>query len=404
VQAFTVSNHHPPGRGGDPQQRVDAAAEERAAYVHIPFCRRRCPYCDFAVVDVSQTEHDFGRYVRAVAAEIRMEPEWGPLHAVNLGGGTPSALAPGQLGSLLYHLDDRFGRVDGAEVSIEANPEDWDLDYADAVAELGFNRVSLGVQSFDADVLAFLGRNHTPEHSAAAVVFGRRAGIASINIDLIFGSPMESFDSWRATVDKALELEPDHVSTYALTVERGTALSRAVQNGAPAPDDDDQADKYEHFESVAAKAGLVRYEVSNWARPGHECRYNQTTWAYGEYLAFGTGAHRFRDGVRSRNVRRLDRYLESVEVGEPPTAGSERLDPWQRDCERVYVGLRRAVGVRAGPAGQRFVASPAGRRMLGAGVIRVAGERILVNNPLLTDAVARELLSIPRPPGDGSGF
>lgn len=382
---------------------VDAAADERAAYIHVPFCRRRCPYCDFAVVDMSRAGHDFDRYVRAVQAEIGMEPEWDPLHAVNLGGGTPSALAPGQLGSLVRCLDDRFGRASGAEVSIEANPEDWTHGYAEAIVALGFNRVSLGVQSFDAGVLAFLGRNHTPEQAAAAVVAGRRAGIASINIDLIFGSPVESLESWRTTVGRALELEPDHVSAYALTVERGTALARAIRDGTAPPDDDDQADKYEYFARVAATAGLVRYEISNWARPGHACRYNQMTWAHGEYLAFGTGAHGFRDGVRFRNVRRLDRYLESVESGRQPRAGAEKLDVWQRERERVFVGLRRAGGVRAGEAGRSFVASPAGRRMLAAGVIRVTGDRLVVTNPLLSDAVARELLALPPPPGDGSG-
>jgi putative oxygen-independent coproporphyrinogen III oxidase len=379
---------------------VDAAAGERAAYVHIPFCNRRCPYCDFAVVDMSRSAHDFDRYVRAVQAEIRREPAWEPLHAVNLGGGTPSALGPGQIGDLVSALRNRFGLVSGAEVSIEANPEDWSPDYAIALHEVGINRVSLGVQSFDDRVLEYLGRRHSAEQAAAAVAAGRRAGIGSINVDLIFGAPVESLASWRSTVVRTLELAPDHVSAYALTVEPGTELSRAVGAGADAPDDDDQADKYEYFTDAAAVAGLVHYEVSNWARPGHGCRYNQTTWAHGEYVAFGTGAHGFRDGVRSRNVRRLDRYLEAIEAGVKPVAGTESLTGWELDRERVFVGLRRAVGVRAGQAGSELLASPGGRRLLEAGVIRGDGDRLVVTNPLLTDAVARELLAL-TPPGDG---
>jgi len=373
---------------------ADAAADERAAYIHIPFCRRRCPYCDFAVVDLSSGARDIDRYVDAVIAEIQMEPGWGNLHAINLGGGTPSALAPEQVTRLIDALKDRFGVVDGAEISIEANPEDWTVEYAIALAGTGVNRVSLGVQSFDQKALDFLGRRHTPGEASAAVVSAREAGIRSVNLDLIFGSPAESLDSWRSTVARALELAPDHVSAYALTVELGTALSRAVQAGAPAPDGDDQADKYEAFADAAANTGLEHYEISNWARAGHRCRYNSTTWAYGEYLAFGTGAHGFRSGVRTRNVRRLDRYLEAIVAGNKPVAGTEVLDGWERDRERVFVGLRRTGGVRAGDVGLAFLSSEPGKRLIDAGILARSGDRLVVTNPLLSDAVARELLAL----------
>jgi oxygen-independent coproporphyrinogen-3 oxidase len=332
--------------------------------------------------------------VNAVIAEIQMEPGWGNLHAINLGGGTPSALAPEQVARLIDALEDRFGVVDGAEISIEANPEDWTVEYAAALARRGVNRVSLGVQSFDQEVLDFLGRRHTPGEASAAVVSSRRAGIRSVNLDLIFGSPAESLDSWRSTVARALELAPDHVSAYALTVEMGTALSRAVQAGGQAPDGDDQADKYEAFADAAANAGLDRYEISNWARTGHRCRYNSTTWAYGEYLAFGTGAHGFRSGVRTRNVRRLDRYLEAIDAGNKPVAGTEVLDGWERDRERVFVGLRRTGGVRAGDVGAAFLSSEPGERLMDAGILARSGDRLVVTNPLLSDAVARELLAL----------
>lgn len=373
---------------------ADAAADERAAYIHIPFCRRRCPYCDFAVVDLSRGAGDIDRYVNAVIAEIQMEPAWGNLHAINLGGGTPSALAPQQVARLIDAVKDRFGVVDGAEISIEANPEDWTVEYAAALAGKGVNRVSLGVQSFDQKVLDFLGRRHTPGEASAAVVSAREAGIRSVNLDLIFGSPAESIESWRSTVARALELAPDHVSAYALTVEMGTALSRAVQAGAPAPDGDDQADKYEAFADAAANTGLERYEISNWARAGHRCRYNSTTWAHGDYLAFGTGAHSFRSGVRARNVRRLDRYLEAIDAGNKPVAGTEVLDGWERDRERVFVGLRRTGGVRAGDVGAAFLSSAPGKRLIDAGILARSGDRLVVTNPLLSDAVARELLAL----------
>lgn len=372
---------------------LDAAAFRRAAYIHIPFCRRRCPYCDFAVVEMRDAAGNIDRYVAALLAEVEMEPDWGPLSALNFGGGTPSALGAGQLAELIDAVRSRFGLVGDAEISMEANPEDWTDEYAASIRAVGIDRVSLGVQSFDRAVLEFLGRDHRPSAGEDAVVAARRAGIGSVNIDLILGTPGETLESWRSTVARTLDLEPDHVSAYALTVELGTALSRAVQAGGPAPDDDDQADKYEYFSSQAAQAGLDHYEVSNWARSGHACRYNLTTWAHGEYAAFGTGAHGYRDGIRSRNVRRLDRYLEMVESGTRPRAGTEQLSGWRRERERLYVGLRRTAGVLAGDLGRRFLESRSGEHLAAAGVIEMSNDRLVVTKPLLTDAVARELLA-----------
>ncbi len=375
---------------------VDAAANERAAYVHIPFCHRRCPYCDFAVVDLTEEQTSFERYVAALEAEISLEPEWRPLHAVNIGGGTPSVMRPELVGRILRALDDSFGLVPGAEVSIEANPEDWTGAHAAALRQLGINRVSLGVQSFDPSVLSSLGRVHDPATAVAAVRNAQRVGFEVISLDLIFGTPGESLEAWQASVATALELETNHLSAYALTVELGTALSRAVRDGAPGPDDDDLADKYEHL-LAAVNGGLQHYEVSNWAEPGRECRYNLTTWAQGEYLGFGLGAHGHRNGVRSRNVRRLDVYLERLEQGVLPAAGKETPGEWDREKERVYLGLRRRAGVAAGAAGAALLGSPAGQRLISAGVLELVGERLVVARPLLTDAVAREVLALEPP-------
>jgi oxygen-independent coproporphyrinogen-3 oxidase len=372
----------------DSPDLADAAAGWRGAYVHIPFCHRVCPYCDFAVV--AGREEQFGRYTEAVVAEIGMaEPFAGPLDAVAFGGGTPSRLPARSVGRILEALAGRFGLAGGAEVSLEANPEDWTPARAAALAACGFNRVSLGAQSFDPVVLADLGRVHTPEGVRRAVAAARGAGFENVNLDLIFGSPAETDASWERTLTAALECETEHLSTYALTVERGTALSRAVAAGAPAPDPDTQADRYQHAVAVLGRAGLVRYETSNHAAAGAACRYNLLTWAQGAYEAFGTAAHRHRDGIRSWNVRRLDRYLEAVDEGERPVSGSESLDAASRDRERLVLGLRRAAGVVPGAAGEALLGSAAGKRLLDAGVIGLREGRIVVTRPLLGDEAAR---------------
>ena len=371
-------------------------ADRRAAYVHIPFCRRRCPYCDFAVVELAEHQLTVPRYVDALLVEIGMERAWEPLHAVNFGGGTPSALGIGQIERILEALSNRFGIHDDAEVSIEANPEDWVPEYAAALRQIGVNRVSLGVQSFDSEVLQKLGRVHGPETATDAVESSVAAGFDNINLDLIFGTPGESLESWQETVAIAVGLASQHLSAYALTVELGTELSRAVSSGSPGPDEDDLADKYELLVTMLP-ARLIHYEVSNWAEAGKECRYNMTTWAQGEYIGFGLGAHGHRDGVRRRTVRRLDAYLSRIDEGLRPEAGAERLDSWEKEKERVFLGLRRRNGVQAGRAGGGLWESEAGQRFRRAGVIDLVAGQLVVLKPLLTDAVAREVLALNEP-------
>lgn len=378
--------------GAPPDDPVlaDSAGALRAAYVHIPFCARRCPYCDFAVV--TGRDDLVPRYTEALLREIEMEPPWHPLDAVYFGGGTPSRVPWSDLGLVIGALRDRFGLNPRAEISLEANPEDWTPDVAEGFAAAGCNRVSLGAQSLDPRVLAALERRHHPDQVVTAVNVARGAGFVSVNLDLIFGTPGETLSSWRATVERALELQPDHLSAYALTVELGTPLSRAVADGAAAPDPDLQADQYEFLQARCGE--LVRYEVSNWARPGHTCLYNLITWAQGEYLAFGIGAHGHRAGVRRRNVRRLDTYLQMVAGGARPEQGSDRPDDWGREQERLLVGIRRTAGVAAGRAGRALVSSAWGRRLLDAGVIVVADDRLRVAKPLLTDEVSRAVLAL----------
>ena len=371
---------------------ADAAEGLLGAYVHVPFCARVCPYCDFAVV--AGHNHLIDRYVDAVIAEIDRTAASGPIAAVHVGGGTPTQVESDLLARIVQSLRLRFGFTADVEIALEANPEDWTPAVAAGLAAAGFRRVSFGAQSFDPQVLAYLGRAHQPGDIDKAVAVARDAGFTSVSLDLIFGSPNESPASWRDSVVRSLALEPDHISTYSLTVERGTPLGRAVAAGAPAPDPDDQADKYEAAADLIERDGLVRYEVSNYAAVGHPSRYNFIVWSHSDYLAFGVGAHGHLDGRRWRNHRRLDAYLDAVSEQRAPTAGEERLDSWEREKERLFVGLRRTAGARLGAAGAALVASDAGDRLQSAGVIRTEAERLRITRPLLADAVGREVLAL----------
>jgi len=375
---------------------ADLAADWKSAYVHVPFCRRRCPYCDFAIVDESEDGSlDHQTYVDALVAEIRMESDFGPLDAVNFGGGTPSRLDPDQLRRITDSLSDRFGFTSDVEMSLEMNPEDWTDELGSALVDVGFTRVSIGAQSFDPDVLRALGRLHSADMIHSSVRGARSAGIGSIGVDLIFGHPAETSESWAATVESAMAIGVDHISTYSLTVEQGTQLSRSIAAGASAPDDDVQADRYELFEHVATSHGFVRYEISNHAQPGHACAYNLATWAHGEYVAFGIGAHDHRWGVRSRNYRRVDRYLDAIGAGERPRLGVEHLTDGEQERDRLMVGLRLAAGTPMSPTAGRFAASDAGRRLADAGILEIRADRMRVVDPMMTDAVIREALSVP---------
>ncbi len=371
----------------------DRFATSAACYVHMPFCSRVCPYCDFAVVEGQ--DHLIPRYISAVRSEIAGDSQWRPLDAVFFGGGTPSHVPASELGVLLDALSDKHGVTPDAEVSLEANPEDFTADRAREFRSVGFNRVSFGAQSFDGLVLLYLGRRHQAPQIVEAVAAARQAGFENVSVDLIYGSPGETDSSWGATLEAALGLEVDHISCYSLTVERGTPLGREVNAGAPAPDPDQQADRYEKAQATLADAGFLQYEVSNWAQPDMECRYNLTVWAQGEYLAYGNGAHGFRDHVRFRNLRRLDAYLAAVESSRPARAGEDELSGWDLEVDRLFVGLRRRVGVAHGEGTRALAASPEGQRLADAGVIAETPDRLSVARPLLTDMVHRAVLGLP---------
>lgn len=378
----------------DSAELADAAHEWKSAYIHVPFCRRRCPYCDFAIVDESKTTVSHDRYVDAVVAEMALESDFAPLDAINIGGGTPSTLSADQLLRIVAAVKDRFGVVRGAEISLEINPEDWTPDFGGALVAGGFTRISIGAQSMDDTILGVLGRNHIASDVVTVVTSAADAGFRSVSADLIFGHPAEDPASWRRSVEVVLDLPVDHVSTYALTVEQGTDLARDVLAGAPEPDGDVQADRYELFAAMASQRMIRRYEVSNHATDGHACRYNLATWSHAEYLGFGMGAHDHRWGVRSRNHRRIDRYLADVEAGKRPRLGAERLSASQQERDRLMLGLRLAAGTPITSTAQHFIDSEAGGSMLDNGILRITNSRLVVVKPFLADAVAREALSV----------
>jgi len=261
--------------------------------------------------------------------------------SIFVGGGTPSLVVPSELVDLL----DGIPRAANCEVTVEANPDTVTPELVDAYAAGGVTRVSLGVQSMVDHVLVALGRTHDPANVRRAVDLVRSAGIPTFNLDLIYGAASETPDDWRRTLDEVLLLEPPHVSAYGLTVEPGTALAG---DAARHPDDDDQADKYLAAGAALEAAGLVWYEISNWARPGHECRHNWLYWTMGEYQAIGCAGHSHRAGRRFWNVRTPERYIDAVTSGASPVAAGEELDAEGRQFEALQLALRTRDGVPAG--------------------------------------------------------
>jgi len=260
--------------------------------------------------------------------------------SVFVGGGTPSLLAGEALGRIL----DAIPTVGGAEVTVECNPDTVSASLFAAYREHGVNRISLGVQSMVPAVLRALGRTHDPANVERAVTLVRAAEFESFNLDLIYGSVGESDDDWAVTIERALALDPPHISAYGLTVEAGTPLAATPERH---PDDDDQASKYEVVDDRLRAAGLANYEISNWAKPGHECRHNLLYWAQGDYAGFGCAAHAHRDGRRWWNVRTPERYIELVEARLSPESASETLDEPTRRFERLELALRTRDGVPA---------------------------------------------------------
>ena len=318
-------------------------------YVHVPFCLSRCGYCDFNAY--AGLGHLSDRYARALRGEAALAaPQWRGVRidTIFFGGGTPTTLPPSTLADILSELRERFDVAPDAEVTVEANPDTVDERSLSALREGGFNRLSMGAQSFDVTVLAALERLHGSRSVRRAFAAARRAGFGNVNVDLIFGTPGETRSSWRRTLEEAVMLGPEHLSCYALTVEPATPLGRRVASGlAAAPDPDVQAELYAEAVGLLGAEGYGHYEVSNWARPGHECRHNLGYWRRDAYLGLGAGAHSHRDGRRWWNVRPPTTYLEAVERGALPVGGEERLEAAETGLEEVFLALRTREGVPA---------------------------------------------------------
>jgi putative oxygen-independent coproporphyrinogen III oxidase len=342
-------------------------------YIHVPFCAARCDYCAFA----TWTDQDalMTAYVEACVRELA-EADLPPAASVFVGGGTPSRLDAELLARLLRAV----ATAPGAEVTAECNPEDASGPMLESWRNAGVTRVSFGVQSMVPHVLDALGRRHRPGAVTAAAARVKAAGFESWNVDLIYGATGETAADWERTLDEVLALDPPHVSAYALTVEPGTPLAG---DSCRHPDDDDQAAKYLVADERLRTAGLDWYEISNWARPGYECRHNRLYWAQGDYRGIGCAAHSHDGGRRWWNVRTPARYIERITAGSSPVAGEEVLAARARARERVELGLRTREGV---PADAVDAAGIDGED----GLVAVRGERVVLTRRgrLLANEVA----------------
>jgi putative oxygen-independent coproporphyrinogen III oxidase len=402
VPSALPSGEPAPADGRLPDEALAGLGERPfGLYVHVPFCTVRCGYCDFNTYTAEELGPGASRasYAESAIAEVR----WArqvlgdvdlPVSTVFLGGGTPTLLPPGDLGAILASIGAEFGFTRDPEVTTESNPDSvaaWDLQH---LREVGFNRISFGMQSAVPHVLATLDRTHDPLRVPAAVEWARAAGFEQVSVDLIYGTPGESLRDWETSLDAALETSPDHVSAYALIVEDGTALARAIRRGeVPAPDDDDLADKYVAADERFGAAGLGWYEVSNWARDdAARCRHNLQYWTGADWWGVGPGAHSHVGGVRWWNVKHPAAYADRLRSEVSPAHAREHLGPEDRRVERVLLELRLASGL------DREVLDEAGRAavpdLVSRGLLVADAPRLVLTRAgrLLADAVVRDLL------------
>lgn len=345
-----------PADGSLPESVLEDSAERTLhAYLHIPFCRVRCGYCDFNTYTSTElrgvTQNSFLVNLQAeialsdsIISSTGLSPR--KFSSVFFGGGTPTQLEATQLAETLKSLSERFGLVADAEVTTEANPDNVDEQYFATLAEAGFNRVSIGMQSAVESVLATLDRTHNPENVSKAVAAAKSIGLAT-SVDLIYGTPGESIEDWRRSVEAALELNVDHISAYSLIVEPGTKLAQQIKNGKIAePDEDEQAEKYEIADELFAAAGFSWYEVSNWSRSVEtRSAHNLAYWRSNDWWGYGPGAHSHIGGTRWWNVKHPSSYAERLAAGNSPALAREVLSAETRLIERLLLEIRIADGV-----------------------------------------------------------
>jgi len=392
---------------------VNAGATERnfGVYLHVPFCRVRCGYCDFNTYTADELRgvkrSDFAgqaieeiSFAAAVLAATDIAPR--AVSTVFFGGGTPTMLPVTDLVGMLDAVVSAWGVTPGAEITTEANPDSVDLEYLIALKAAGFTRVSFGMQSAVPQVLATLERTHDPERIPLVVAWARQAGLA-VSLDLIYGTPGETLEDWRASLAHAIAQEPDHVSAYALIVEEGTKLARQIKRGELAiPDDDLQADMYTQADTTLTASGYQWYEVSNWARtptgadgPDHRSRHNLAYWQGHDWWGIGPGAHSHVGGVRWWNVKHPAAYAEKIAAGVSPAAGREELDDATRVVEKILLGTRVRSLLRTAElptSGRRAIAGLIADGLVD-GAAAIAGTvDLTLRGRLLADAVVRRLV------------
>ncbi|MEU9075395.1 radical SAM family heme chaperone HemW [Kitasatospora sp. NPDC048538] len=376
-------------------------------YLHVPYCASRCGYCDFNTYTATELRSSGAvasqeTYADNVVAEIRLArkvlgPVDLPVQTVFLGGGTPTLLPARDLVKMLTALREEFGLAPDAEVTTEANPESVDPAYLAELREGGYNRISFGMQSARPHVLQLLDRHHTPGRPEACVAEARGAGFEHVNLDLIYGTPGESDDDWRASLDAAIGAGPDHVSAYSLIVEEGTRLAARVKRGElPMIDDDVHADRYLIAEQALAAAGYSWYEVSNWATtPEGRCRHNELYWTGANWWGAGPGAHSHVGGVRWWNAKHPAAYAQALAEGRTPAQAREVLTEEDRRVERVLLELRLAEGIPLElltAAGRRAAERHLADGLLAAGTYADGRATLTLQGRLLADAVVRDLV------------
>jgi len=390
-----------------PDTVIDGAEQrDFGVYLHVPFCRVRCGYCDFNTYTADEIrgvkQSDFADHAIAeVALAARVLNASGlparPASTVFFGGGTPTLLPADDLARMLDAVRDTWGLAEGAEVTTEANPDSIDADGLERLAAVGFTRVSFGMQSAMPHVLRVLERTHDPANVPRRVVEARAAGLG-VSLDLIYGTPGESLDDWRASLEAALAEQPDHISAYALIVEEGTKLARQIARGeVPPVDDDAHAEAYELANAVLAERGYDWYEVSNWSRGvTHRSRHNRSYWTGQDWWGVGPGAHSHVGGVRWWNVKHPAAYADRLAHGLSPAAGRETLDAETRRVERVLLQSRLSEGLPMDaltPPGRREVAGLIADELVEPALALRGTIVLTLRGRLLADAVVRRLLA-----------
>ncbi len=313
-------------------------------YIHIPFCLKRCIYCDFVSGIHDPQKED--AYISAIKKEMLGIQEKTSFNTLYIGGGTPTALSVGSLTDLIVIIFEHFRFVKNYEATIEANPGTIDSDKLESVRSSGINRISIGIQSFNDDELKTLGRLHTAKDAEKAVVLAKETGFKNISIDLIYGIPGQDINSWKSTLEKAASLNPEHISTYELTIEQGTLLYNYVEAGKlEMLKDESIVEIYNHTIDYLGAREFMHYEISNFSKPGYQCRHNMHYWNRGEYYGVGLGAHSFIKGERFFNTDDLENYTGLLSENKTPVKETENITQDKALAEAVFLGLRRTDGI-----------------------------------------------------------